>query len=84
LSVICSFSVFFSFWAAAGLTHAPAKNNPATTTANVKKIRLDLMVVFSFLSFFDLSKSCELQLVLLKDWIQKGVRLSLTDFVGPI
>jgi len=35
------------------------------------------MVLISFLSFFDLGKTCEWQLVLLKDWIQKGVRLSL-------
>jgi len=35
------------------------------------------MVLISFLSFFDLGKTCEWQLVLLKDWIKKGVRLSL-------
>jgi len=35
------------------------------------------MVLISFLSFIDLVKTCELQLVLLKDWIQKDVRLSL-------
>jgi hypothetical protein len=52
------------FWAAAGLTHAPAKNNPAATTEIVKKIRLDDMVLISFLSFIDLGKTCELQLVL--------------------
>jgi len=32
------------------------------------------MVLFSFLSLFDLGKTCELQLVLMKDWMQKGVR----------
>jgi len=42
------------------------------------------MVLISFLSFIDLGKTCELQLVLLKDWIQKGVRLSYKNPVGPI
>jgi len=42
------------------------------------------MVLISFLSFIDLGKICELQLVLLKDWIQKGVRLSHKNPVGPI
>jgi len=42
------------------------------------------MVLISFLSFIDLGKTFELQLVLLKDWIQKGVRLSYKNSVGPI
>jgi hypothetical protein len=66
------------------MTPDPAKNNPATTTAIVRKIRLDDMVLISFLSFIDLGKTCGLQLFLLKDWIQKDVRLSLKKPIGPI